>query len=286
MRAWHAADARACGRRPHSRCRPGGCWRCSCGPRPSCPVPAARSDRRPCCPGRSGRGARQSERRRSRRRAARQWRRRSRPGHGGRRPAARCSGLGAQRRQNGGQGGLRVRLHGPRRQAVGNDEHDIIAPGVRVSAASAPARGGGRDRAASDTAAVVRRRWRLPAPAIPSLAKSAISRGSSSGSCTASRARACASLKSSSGPVASDAPVLAGRCARRSAGAGRPTIHRREPRAVCRTSAQLVSSARKWLGNSRGRIRSAESINPCRSSHASNSGAGRRPNRSRMASAS
>src|SRR5207244_2277117 len=41
----------------------------------------------------------------------------------------------------------------------------------------------------------------------PSPARSAARRAASNGSCTASRARACASWNSSSGPVASDAPA-------------------------------------------------------------------------------
>src|SRR5262249_2632169 len=46
------------------------------------------------------------------------------------------------------------------------------------------------------------------------------------------------------------------------------------------------TSARKVPGNSRGRMRSRASSRPCRPSQASNSGAGRLPKRSRIASAS
>ena len=71
----------------------------------------------------------------------------------------------------------------------------------------ARARDGGRGPDASDSFAGPVRRWRSRRPDMSSPARSAISRASSSGSCTASRARAWASWKSSSGPVASDAPV-------------------------------------------------------------------------------
>ena len=99
----------------------------------------------------------------------------------------------------------------PARQTVGDDERDVmIGAGVRGQRCFAFRRQPAAEvRTHQMALPVLGRAGSLQHRVLPSAAISATSRGLSSGSCTASRARACASLKSSNGVVASDAPVRA-----------------------------------------------------------------------------
>ncbi len=144
--------------------------------------------------------------------------------------------VGAQRRHGAGENRPRMGCNRACRQAIGDDKHNVVVPGMRrqhrfgtrrqpaaeIGSHQIPLSIGGRARD--------RQHWRckLRQVVAKSAAKSAASRTASNDSCTASRARACASWKSSSGPVASEAPVRSSPIrAAVSLATGRPFSHTR-----------------------------------------------------------
>ena len=175
------------------------------------------------------------------------------------------------------------------------DEHDVVAAGMRRQMSPRHRRqGGGRGRAASDSSAVSAGRARHRKNRIAQAGK------------LGGKPRLIERLMHRIARAAVRQPEVEQRPGRqRSAGARKPDTRRRQ-------SAQAVPQ-RSSLGGRSGGARSgggvghairpatrpgaeparrpagcgpALSIKPCRASQASNSGAGRRPNKSRMASAS
>ena len=190
----------------------------------------------------------------------------------------------AQRRQQFGQQRPRMRLHRARRQSVADDEDDVVfcrhpppmprrprreaAAEVRTHQISLPVVGCARRPRAPERPRLVKIGHQ------PRLVERLVHRVAGAGM--------------------RELELQQRRGRQRGAAACQPDARRRQPpqaRPRCRSALsamrrQAVSSARNGFGSSRGRTRLAASIRPCRASQASNSGAGRWPSRSRMASAS
>ena len=254
--------------------------------------PAARSGRRPCCRARRGPAARRSASTTLSARSAaatasptatRPWR--TTTSGAMRQPPCRSGEQALQHRSG-------VQLHRACREAVGDDEagqvvmRRHVAPALHRAVRCQPAAeigphqvvlpvgSGARDR---EHRQAQTRRDRPSAGFVERLDARRRGRGHGrAGNRAAARSRA-------------KRRCVAGRCARRSDGAGRPRSRRRIP-----VSGRIVAHAVVAGSSARKRARqcraagcgSAWSIRPCRDSQASNSGAGRRPNRSRIASAS